>query len=280
MNFPPPLPREECSSCHLPCPLLERAWIRHQRWRVARARRDRRIVRLDVVSATGVRHSGAVRSSAPARTSTRLCRVRARSACADGGADQTVAANKPSRRRSTRASICCRITSPAGAAIAERCDACAGRRRRRARQTIRRASSSPSTSATTTVRVLIIVPASLREQWRNELRDRFGLASQMADAPSTFWRESLRVMIRGRSGIWIASPTIASKEVPHAALRDGRSSSWTKPACGDSDSRRVRRNRPANAAPAAPTATLTTAMPRGSITLVNLGTSSIDRRAR
>jgi len=220
-------------------------WIRHERWRVQRARRDRRVVRLDVTS-RGRRATFLAPFDRPVPVVARL-KLReisgrealARTAALIGRAphehtiasaidadiellphqlEPALAIAAGARRLLVADDVGLGKTIQAGLVIAER---------------TRRDDGS---------RVLVIVPAALREQWHDELRARFGLPSWMADrdAIDLLSRESLRRDDPwARPGIWIASADYL-KQVHVVAALPRRP--WdlvvideAHTACGDSD---------------------------------------------
>lgn len=220
-------------------------WIRHQRWRVERARRDRKVVRLDVAGRDRrATFLAPFDRPAPAITARRLRRASTQEALARTTAligrslrDSTIASaidarisllphqfepalaiHAGARRVLVADDVGLGKTIQAGLVIAER---------------LRRDDNS---------RVLVIVPASLRDQWRDELRDRFGLASSMADRDAI--DQLSRDGLRGddpwtRAGIWIASLDYL-KQVHVVAALPRRP--WdlvvvdeAHTACGDSD---------------------------------------------
>lgn len=208
---------------HAPLPAPgDLVWIRRRRWRVERARRDAHVLRLDVAGRgrrlTFLSPFDRVVASARGR----LRRVRPQSALArlahllSGGDDVRV----PSAAVAARIDLlphqlepvmamlagCARIliaddvglgkTIQAGLAIAE---------------TVRREVSP---------RILVLAPASLREQWADELRHRFRLTCENLD------RHRLDAIAQAgafgdnpwrRPGVWITSVDFLKQ--PH--VRDG-----------------------------------------------------------
>lgn len=194
----------------LPAP-GEMVWIRRQRWRIEHARRDRSVVRLEVanrdrrltflapfdrpsIAQDGERLRYTRPQSARARIAYALSRAHGvRSVAAAVDARLTILAYQlepalalihGARRVLVADEVGLGKTIQAGLAIAE----CVRRR--------------------TTARVLVLVPAALRDQWIEELDTRFALASLRAD------RHQLDALARSgarasnpwtRPGVWIAS---------------------------------------------------------------------------
>lgn len=231
---------------HSPVPLPgDLVWIRRRRWRVERVRRDRHVVCLDVAArdrtltflapfdrvfaAAGAKSPRRVR---PQQALARLARViatagdvRVPSALVSAHADILPYQLEPAMAMlagSTRVLLADEVglgkTIQAGLVIAElaRRDA--------------------------TVRVIILTPASLRDQWHDELRHRFALDGLTAD------RAGLDALSRAgafgdspwdRPGIWLASPDfLKQRHVLEAMPR----APWdlivideAHNACGDSD---------------------------------------------
>ena len=189
----------------------EMVWIRRQRWRVEHARRDRSVVRLEVanrerrltflapfdrpsIAQDGERLRYARPQSARAQLAYALSRahgVRSVAAAVDARLtilahqlEPTLALIHGARRVLVADEVGLGKTIQAGLAIAE----CVRRR--------------------TTARVLVLVPAALRDQWIEELDTRFALECLRAD------RHQLDALARSgarasnpwtRPGVWIAS---------------------------------------------------------------------------
>jgi superfamily II DNA or RNA helicase len=215
---------------HVPAP-GDVLWIREQRWRVERARRDHDVVRLDVCGRHGTRTFLAP-FDRPRALATRHRLTRVRPQCARARL-AGILARHAREDRALPSAIDARIrllpyqfepplailrgsarriliadgvglgkTIQAGLIVAE---------------LVRR---DPS------IRALIAVPSSLRHQWRNELRAHFSIEAALADATT------LDDMARDaptdwapwdRAGVWIGS--IDYLKQPHV-LRDAARGVW------------------------------------------------------
>jgi superfamily II DNA or RNA helicase len=186
-------------------------WIRQRRWRVERARRDRNVVRLDVRSRddrltflapfdkpAAVDRAGRLARARPSRAAARLAHAIGRSytvstvaAAIDARIDihpyqlePALALLNGARRVLLADEVGLGKTIQAGIAMAEL--------RRRAPD----------------ARMLVLVPASLRDQWIDELTGRFGFECRIADR-SGLDELAGRIAFGDnpwrRPGVWIAS---------------------------------------------------------------------------
>ena len=228
----------------LPLPGDE-VWIRQRRWRVERAWRDRHVVRLDVASRDR-RITFLTPFDQPVVRSDRRCLERARRQRAAARAAGLIA-SAPDLRLPTSA-ITARLDvlpyqlSPVLATIAGHTrllladDVGLGKTIQAGLIVAELVRREPAP------RILLLVPAPLRDQWIDELRSRFALCIVAAD------RATLATMGRAgafgenpwrRAGVWIASPDFLKQRHVFESLPPD---AWdllvvdeAHVACGDSD---------------------------------------------
>ena len=220
-------------------------WIRQRRWRVERAWRDRHVVRLDVASRNR-RITFLAPFDQPVTSSGRRCVSRARrqhaAAQAAGRIAQAPDLRLPLTAVTARIDVFPHQLAPALATMAGHTrllladDVGLGKTIQAGLIVAELLQREPSP------RVLLIVPASLRDQWIDELHSRFSIVCITAD------RAGLDSLSRAgafgenpwrRAGVWIASPDFLKQR---HVLESLPADAWdlvvideAHVACGDSD---------------------------------------------
>jgi superfamily II DNA or RNA helicase len=196
-------------------------WIRRQRWRIHRARRDREVLRLDVTRGPhGVTFLAPFDRPAFADRRARPIRARPRQACARlaCAAGRTRAFDTPVCARRARLHLLPHQLEPALAVLS-------GARRILLADEVGLGKTIQAGLILAELharrpgcRSLILVPASLIDQWRDELRDRFALDPRIADSDglgACARADGFGASPWSRAGLWLASADFIKQ--PHVA---------------------------------------------------------------